>query len=273
MENSILFLGTGGDSIVVGKQIRASGGIILELEGNQFVLDPGPGCLARARQADISIRDTVAVLVSHPHTNHATELNAVLEAMSVSGLDRIGVLVCNKKVSLGDEKELPVLTNRSRGFVEKVIELEAGSRVGINNVNIYTTATKHFDSEAIGFIFETPRYKVGYTSDTEYSDEIADQYKHCSLLIINCKFPADMEEPGHMNVNDVIKILKRVKPKFAIITHFGIKMLEANPMYVARDIQHECGVEVIAATDGLMINPASFTPRTRQVTLEPFKNN
>jgi ribonuclease BN (tRNA processing enzyme) len=271
LENSVLFLGTGGDSIVVGKQIRASGGIILELEGNQFVLDPGPGCLARARQADVSIRDTIAVLVSHAHTNHATEVNAVLEALSVSGLDRIGVLVCSKKVSQGDEKELPVLTNRSKSFVEKVIELEPGAKIGINNVNIHTTKTQHFDTEGLGFIFETPRYKVGYTSDTEYTDEIADQYKNCSLLIINCKFPIDMKEPGHLNVADAIKLLKRVKPKFAILTHFGVKVLEANPMYIARDVQRECQVEVVCAYDGLMVNPASFSPRMRQVTLEPFK--
>ena len=271
MENSILFLGTGGDSIVVGKQLRASGGIVLELEGNQFVLDPGPGCLARAKQGDVSIRDTIGVLVSHSHINHSSELNAVLEAMSVSGLDRIGVLVCNKKVCSGDEKEHPVLSKRAAGFVERVIEIIPDSKIGINNVTIHTTKTKHFDSEGLGFIFETPKFKVGYTSDTEYTNEIADQYKDCGLIIINCKYPKDMKESGHMNVEDVTKLLSRIKPKLAIITHFGIKMLESNPMYTARDIQRDSGVEVIAATDGLMINPASFSPRTRQVTLEPFK--
>lgn len=271
MENSILFLGTGGDSILIGKQIRASGGIIFELDGNQFVLDPGPGCLARAKQADISIRDTIAVLVSHSHTNHATEVNAVLEALSVSGLDRIGVLVCNSKYAKGDEKEPPMLLNRSRNFVEKVLELGPGAKIGINNINIYTTKTQHFDSEGIGFIFETGRYRIGYTSDTEYTDEIADQYKHCNMVIINCKYPKDIKMAGHMNAEDAAKFLKRIKPKFAVLTHFGVKMLEANPMYVARDIQRDSGVEVAAANDGLMVNPVSFSPRMRQVTLEPYK--
>ena len=270
MENSVLFLGTGGDSIVVGKQIRASGGIVLELEGNQFLLDPGPGCLARARQAGVSIRNTVAVLVSHAHTNHSNDLNCVLEAMTVSGLDRTGVVVASKKVVQGDEKELPVIKNRCRDFVEKVLELGPGAKIGINNINIYTTKTKHFDSEGVGFIFETPKYSIGYTSDTEFTSEIADQYKKCGMLILNCKYPKDMKEPGHLNTGSVVKFLGKAKPKLAVITHFGIKMIEANPMYEAREIQKMSKIEVAAAKDGLLINPVSFSSRMRQISLEPF---
>jgi ribonuclease BN (tRNA processing enzyme) len=270
LENSVLFLGTGGDSIVVGKQIRASGGIILELDGNQFVLDPGPGCLVRARQADISIRDTIAVLVSHAHTNHCNDANAVLEALSVSGLDRIGVLVCNKKFAQGDEKEVPILKKRSWNFVERVLALEPGTKIGINNINIYTTKTKHFDSEGIGFIFETPRYRIGYVSDSEYADEIAEQFSKCGMLILNCKYPRDMKIEGHMNVEDAAKFIKKASPKLAVITHFGVKMLEADPMYQARELQRETGVEVVVAKDGLLINPVSFSSRMRQSTLEPF---
>ena len=56
MNNSILFLGTGGDSIVVGRQLRASGGIVLRFGDNTFFLDPGPGALVRAKQFDVNPR-------------------------------------------------------------------------------------------------------------------------------------------------------------------------------------------------------------------------
>jgi len=39
---SIIFLGTGGDEYVVGKQLKGSGGIIVRVEGYQFHIDPGP---------------------------------------------------------------------------------------------------------------------------------------------------------------------------------------------------------------------------------------
>jgi len=271
MANSIIFLGTGGDSIVVGKQMRASGGIVLQLEDNQFIMDPGPGCLVMAKQTGVNVRETVAVLVSHAHTNHSDDINSVLEALSVSGLDRIGVLVASKKVVLGDDKEYPVLKKRSHGFVERVLELGPGTRIGINNVNIHTTKAQHFDTESIGFIFETPKYRIGYTSDTEYTDEIADQYKDCQILIMNCKYPAEEKAPGHLSTADAAEFLKRAKPRLAIITHFGIKMLQSDPMFQAREMQRLSGVEVLAATDGLMVNPVSYAGKMKQESLENFK--
>ena len=52
---SIIFLGTGGDEFVVGKQLRGSGGIVVQVEGYQFHIDPGPGALIKARQAGINL--------------------------------------------------------------------------------------------------------------------------------------------------------------------------------------------------------------------------
>ena len=80
MNSQILFLGTGGDSIVVGKQYRTSGGIILNLNDMQFHLDPGPGALIMAKMYGINIRENVGVFVSHNHINHANDVNAVIIA-------------------------------------------------------------------------------------------------------------------------------------------------------------------------------------------------
>jgi phosphoribosyl 1,2-cyclic phosphodiesterase len=90
------------------------------------------------------------------------------------------------------------------------------------------------------------------------------------MLILNCKYPREINEPGHLNSDDVVKFLQKAKPRLAVITHFGIKMIEANPMYEARDIQRESKIEVVAAKDGLLINPVSFSSRMRQISLEPF---
>jgi len=38
----IIFLGTGGARIVVAKQVRASGGMWVAINGTNLLLDPGP---------------------------------------------------------------------------------------------------------------------------------------------------------------------------------------------------------------------------------------
>ena len=69
----IIFLGTAGSSAVASKQLRSSGGIILQVEDLQFHIDPGPGSLAKAKQFGVNLHNNTAVLVSHAHMNHCND--------------------------------------------------------------------------------------------------------------------------------------------------------------------------------------------------------
>ena len=51
----IIFLGTAGSTAVVSKQLRASGGIIIQVEDLQFHLDPGPGALVKAKEYGVNL--------------------------------------------------------------------------------------------------------------------------------------------------------------------------------------------------------------------------
>ena len=69
MESKIIFLGTGGDATVVGKQVRGSGGIILMIGGYQFHIDPGPGAILRSRQFNINPRKNTAIFITNNTLN------------------------------------------------------------------------------------------------------------------------------------------------------------------------------------------------------------
>ena len=65
----------------------------------------------------------------------------------------------------------------------------------------------------------------------------------------------------------VDKILKEVKPKLAIMTHFGLKMLSIDPIDEAKRITKETGVKTLAAFDGMSFevntqNPARIRIKT-----------
>jgi hypothetical protein len=49
-------------------------------------------------------------------------------------------------------------------------------------------------------------------------------------------------------------IVRRAKPKLAVLTHFGMTMIKAKPWVVAAGLEKELGVKVIAASDGLKID-------------------
>ncbi|NQU98066.1 MBL fold metallo-hydrolase [Candidatus Woesearchaeota archaeon] len=269
MKNSIVFLGTGGDSIVVGKQVRASGGIVFKFGDNQFHVDPGPGAIVRAKQFDINPRETTAILVSHNHLHHTAGLNSMISAMTYSGIDKRGVLACDEETLHGSQMEKPAVSNYHKSLVERFIAMKPEMRIGINDVNIVATHAKHTPT-SIGFKFYTQNFVVSYTSDTEYSKELIADHKGSDVIIINCKYPLGLRQKGHMNSEDVVKFLEKTKPKLAILTHFGIKMLDADPIYEAREIQKKTKSQVIAAKDGLVVNPVSYTASLKQRKLNSF---
>ena len=69
-------------------------------------------------------------------------------------------------------------------------------------------------------------------------------------------------EPGgpydHLSVPDAREVINRLKPKVAILTHFGMTMWQAMPWEVGSKLSHETGIRVIAARDGMKFDPAQL---------------
>jgi len=271
--SQIIFLGTGSGRYVRGKQFRATGGIILQALGNQLHIDPGPGAIVRAAEYGVNLRDNTAILVSHNHLGHANDLNAVIDAMTYNGIDQQGVLVCNQTVMSGDEKTKPLLNTYYGNFLEKVITLTKGQKLGINEIEIHATQANHTDKNAIGFKIFTPEFTLVYTGDTEYTPGLAEHYKGCDIIILNVVNPRETKEGANLCTKDAATLIEKVRPKLAIITHFNLKMLESDPIYEAREIQKQTGIQVIAARDGMTISPSSYAAKSTQRTLNVFQNS
>ena len=55
----------------------------------------------------------------------------------------------------------------------------------------------------------------------------------------------------HLKWDDARRIVEGVRPKVAVFQHFGTKMLEADPIRLAQEVEDELGLRAIAAYDGL----------------------
>ncbi len=270
MASRIVFLGTGGDYYTVGKQMLGSGGIIVESDGVNLHIDPGPGTLNRARVGNINLRDTTAVVVTHNHLGHCNDVNAVIDAMTHNGFDKKGVLIASDSVIAGLEDESPVVSEFHKKCVERVITLENGKRVGIEDVEIVATPAEHTDPKAIGLKVITQDFTMGYTSDTVLSPDVVKAYEGCDILIMNVQHPrgtSKEDKRSGMSSDDAVKMIDKVKPRLAVITHFGVKMAKADPIYEAREIQAATGIQTISAKEGMAINPGSYSAKSAQKKL------
>ncbi len=264
----LIFLGTAGDNIVAGKQARASGGIVLQTEGMQFVIDPGQGTLTRAPLHKVNFRETTAILVSHSHLNHCSDLNAVISAATHNGLDKQAVLVCPESIIKNTEDAEKILLDYYRECLERTIIISSGNRIGINRIEVQVLEAKHNDKLAVGYKFLTSKFSMIYSGDTEYFKEISENYRETDLLILNVQEPFGKKEKNHLSADDAIKIIEKIKPNLCIITHFGNKFND--PMDAARIIQLKTNVQTLAAKDGMVINPVSYSAGRRQKTLNVY---
>ncbi|MFH1052786.1 MAG: MBL fold metallo-hydrolase [Candidatus Woesearchaeota archaeon] len=268
MTDSIIFLGTGKGGIVAGKQLRATGGILLRAGQNQFVIDPGPGSLVKARDYGINLRETVALIVTHHHLGHCNDLNAQIDSITYSGMDRQGVLISTNTVINGDENLRPYLTKYHRDLLERVIVVKEGQKVGINDVEITAIPADHGRVETIGLKFVTNDFTLCYTSDTRYDKEIIENYTGADILILNATDMNKVED--NLSISDAEKIIGIVKPSLAILTHFGISVIQSDPIYLAREIQKKTHVQTIAAKDGMILIPGNYAARSQQKILKSF---
>ena len=62
----------------MNKQIRASGGFIVNVKGVQFHVDPGPGALVKAKEFGVNLRTNNVLICTHAHLDHCNDVNSVV---------------------------------------------------------------------------------------------------------------------------------------------------------------------------------------------------
>jgi hypothetical protein len=266
MQSKILFLGTAGDAVVMGKQQRASGGIVFQYEDNQFQIDPGPGAVLMAKMTGINLRENTSILISSNTMLAASDGNAAISAMTLDGMDKRGVLVGPS--SLG--KEGSFILPQYAAMLERVITIDNTRKIGINNIDIEIIELKGDISTQCGFKFITPRFNLAYLPATGFSENMAESLKETDILIVSVRNPRGIESEDCLDSAAADRIIKMANPQIAVITGFGVKMLQADPLYEIREMQKNAGIQVIAAKDGMTVNPSSFASTVRQKNLRSF---
>ena len=252
-DDSLTFLGTGGARFMIISQMLASGGIWLSLSGTEILLDPGPGCIVQATKRKMRADRLDAIIVSHRHLDHSGDVNVMVEAMTQGGLRRHGRFFAPSD-ALGPE---PVMFSYLKDSIEETVVLQEGKAYRVGNVSFETPVRHIHRVETYGMVFKTPQHTFSYIADTMFFEGIVQHYGG-ELLIINTVFleprlpgPYNRLPVEHLSVPDAAYIISTLKPKAAILTHFGMNVWRAKPWEVAEQMTQAVGIKVIAARDGM----------------------
>ena len=255
----IKFLGTGGARFVVTEQLRASGGVWLSLDGVNLWLDPGPGALVRALNSrpKLDPKSLDAVILSHRHIDHCNDVNIVIEAMTNGGFQKRGTVF----VPLDCIGEDPVVFSYVRDYAQELQILQAGGRYRVRHIEFETPLRHQHPDETYGFNFFWKGHKISWVIDTLFFDELLQHYNG-ELLVLHCvRLKQRANHPVlHLHLDDVRGFLREVRPKMAVLTHFGRTMLSARPWELAESLSQEFGLPVRAASDGWTLNLRDVFP-------------
>ncbi len=244
--DSIIFLGTGGARVVVANQMLASGGLWLNLAGSQILVDPGPGCIVQSTKRKLRAEKLSAIILSHRHLDHSADVNIMIEAMAHSGFKRHGWLFVPAD-ALGNE---PVVFSYLKSYLEGIEILQAGKSYSIGNISFSTPVRHIHPVETYGMLFRTAEHTFSYIADTRYFNGLCQSYSG-ELIIINVVFLEAGRPFDHLSVPEAKQIIAALKPKVAILTHFGATMWRAKPWQIAQQMSEETGIRVLAARDGM----------------------
>jgi phosphoribosyl 1,2-cyclic phosphodiesterase len=249
--DTITFLGTAGARFMVSRQLAASGGIWLSLNGTQILIDPGPGSIVQTTKRKLDAEKLSAIVLSHRHLDHSADVNVMVEAMTNGGFNRHGWLFAPAD-ALDNE---PVIFSYLKNFIEGITVLEANQSYRIGNVNFDTSERHRHPVETYGLVFKAAGHTFAYISDTRYFEGLHRNYAS-ELLIINVVLTEPRPPIDHLSIPDVELIIREIKPKVAIISHFGLHVWQAGPRRIADELSDRTGVRVIAARDGLKFDLA-----------------
>lgn len=142
-----------------------------------------------------------------------------------------------------------------RRYPEKIEILKEGGKYKVGNLS-FSTPVKHIHhgAETYGFRIKGKKTTVSYVADTKFFPGLIKAYKADILIVSVLRLdPSSLE---HLCIEDVKKLIRGIKPKTTILTHFGMWMIRAKPWVVADQLSKELKAKVIAASDGMTFEVA-----------------
>jgi ribonuclease BN (tRNA processing enzyme) len=175
----------------------------------------------------------------------------MIEAMTDGGFKKRGVLFAPRDAL----EEDPVVLKYVMSYVEKVEILREHSEYRIGDIRFSTSQKHQHRVETYGLNFETSPRTISLISDTKFFRELPNLYRGEILIVHVVRLKPIGDDPiEHLSLEDVKSIVKKIKPRLTILTHFGMTMIKAKPWIVAAELEKELGLKVIAASDGMKID-------------------
>jgi len=238
---------------------RASAGFWLQTESGSILLDCSADAPHRMAAENLNWMNLDAIWISHLHLDHCGGLAPFLFGLRhAPGIEQrtrpLKIFSCE-----GVEKLLRAIDEShnyklfQQRFPVEIQEFLAGDEKPfemIPGLKAETVPTPHRRESLAIRLINSNRKTIVYTSDTGYSEDVAEFSRGADLLILECSFYRDKPIATHLELAEAMRIAQIAEPRKLLLTHLY-------PEWDAVDLEAEAkklwSGETIAARDGLRL--------------------
>ncbi len=244
-----------GSGTSVPSKNRGNSGYVLETEKETILIDGGAGAIRKLPLLGLSIWDITKIFYSHLHIDHTQDLVPLLFAYK-NGAEK---LFSPHKVEI-------YAHNDFANYFKSLQELYGHWIMSDNIKTVFTPVLNsflHFDSfsvqtaqvshtpQSIAYRFESKKGKsLLYSGDTDYCNELVSLSSNCSVMLVECSFPDELECPGHMTPEKASRLIEESQPERVILTHI---YPENDDRSLIKRVKKRTGISIELAEDMLQI--------------------
>lgn len=237
---------------------RASSGYFVEANSGTILLDCSGSIATRMAAAGLNWPELDAVWISHFHLDHVGGLPSLLAGTKHASEMRNR----SKPLQIVGPVGLKGLIDRfdavrgyklyEQPFPVEIIEVEPQEPFEIAGMKAVTLKTPHTPESLAIHLRDNDETTCVYSADTGFTLELAAFARLCDLFILECSFPAEKPAEKHLDLAEAMYIIRKTKPKRAMLTHFYPEWDTINFQNEVAKFDAPC--EVVEAIDGLQIS-------------------
>jgi ribonuclease BN (tRNA processing enzyme) len=208
---------------------RAAAGFWLQTEAGSILLDCSADAPHRMAQENLDWANLDAIWISHLHLDHCAGLAPFLFGIKwAEGIQKrkklLKIFGCR-----GIQKLLKAIDDaHSYKLFEQPFELqfheiqpdEAAADVDLlPGLKIATISIPHRTESLAIRLSDQSGATLVYSSDTGYSEPLADFARAADLLILECSFYRDKPTPKHLELAEAMRIAQSADPRQLLLTH------------------------------------------------------
>ncbi len=190
-----------------------------------LLVDMGPGTLRRMCEAKIDSRLVDAVLITHFHPDHTSDLVPFLFASNYAfGPAREDPFYVIGPTGLTDfyaslqEVWGDWIVPRNERLKIKEMDAEAPDSFSMDEVTILSTPAPHF-FPSISYRIEEAGKSVTVSGDTDVSEGLVELAKDTDVLICECSMPEKNKVPGHLVPSEAGAVAAKARARKLVLTH------------------------------------------------------